>query len=550
MWDRRARQVADMSSAKFSRIVPTLAPADQKAAIRMRFRYDLPAFCRYCWPERFNLPFSDLHDELFERALKLGHWSDRRKTTRDAIAAPRGYAKSTISSFAVLAHSIVYGLDAYIVLLSAGQRLSFSLSRDLRNAFTSANSPLLDLYGPFDVTGAIGEFEVSVNGKLSVGVLAASFGSEVRGAKHPEQGIRPTRAVIDDGEKKDRVRNPVQRAIWWDFLTKDVLKLGPPNSGLACEVRGTILHSDSMLARCLKSPGWRSKRYQAIESWPDRMDLWERCGGYWKDLTLGESRQDAALAFYEANREDMDSGAVVLGDRSLFSLHEQIWAEGLASFLQEMQNDPVDPETSLFVLEQISRFRVTIDPIEGPVVIRDDGRVVRIADMKRTARWDPASGTVFGDFSAIAVIGRDKWGYGYVLDCWLKKAKPSAQLQAAWSLAERWGLNRISLESNGFQDLVAEPFMRERESRRERGKFWKLRIDEEPTTENKIARISSLEPDVSNGWLSFSTSLPHEALQQFADFPTADHDDAPDAIQWAWRESGGSPVVMGSKRIR
>ena len=566
-WERTARKTGELPADVFLERLAKTHGETRRALLRARFRYRLDEFCRYCWPERFNLPFSALHFDLFERA-DVGHWKDRREkhsTVRDAVAAPRGYAKSTISSFAEIVHAVVYDLEAYVVILSAGQRLAFGLSKDLRNAFKSSKkqkagdptTPLAALFGPFDVSGQVQEWEISVAGRPSVGFLAASFGGEVRGSKHPERGIRPTLVVIDDGEKRDRVRNPEQRSVWWDFLTKDVLKLGAREGGTVYKVRGTVLHTDSMLARLLKDPGWRSVKYKAILSWPERMDLWERCGSIWKDLTLGDVRERASRAFYDANREEMDLGVEVLdpGAETIFDLFVQIWGEGLAAFLQEKQNDPVDPTAQIFTPSKFARFRIEVDPVDGPVavVLDSEGKPTRrtlVRDMRRSARWDPATGSPHGDFAAIAVIGRDKWGYGYVLDCWMKKAKPTAQLDAAWSLAERWGLKRLSLESNGFQDLVAEPFRRQRAERREAGDFWQLTIDEEPSTDDKEARIATLEPDVTNGWLSFRLGLPVELDQQFGEFPTSAHDDGPDVVHGAWRVSGGSPVSMGQHRIR
>lgn len=552
-WDADARAIAALDAEEFLREIEDLDDADQAEALRMRFRYDLEGWCRYCWPDRFDLPFNALHRALF-KAADLRHWQERRaarQVVRDAVAAPRSYAKSTISSFALLVHAIVYDLEAYIILLSTDQRLSFGLSRDLRNALLAPDSPLAGLYGPFKVTGVVSEWEVSVRGRPTIAVLASSFGGSVRGAKHPTRGIRPTRVVIDDGEHKDRVRNPDQRRIWWDFLTKDVLKLGDRKGGAVYEVRGTVLHTDAMLARLMADPGWRSSRWKAIISWPDRPEFWERCGAIWKDLTLGEYREPAARAFYEAHREEMDAGVEVLdpGAEGIFELYQQIWGEGLASFLQEKQNDPVDPTTAIFVPEKFARCRVVTDR-RGLVVVTPTGRQVPVRDLRLRARWDPATGTPHGDYASIAVLGRDSYGYTFVLECWMAKAKPSGQIEAAWRIAERWGLKRMSLESNGFQELVLEPFARQRRERQELGQYWQLSILEEPTSENKEGRIASLEPDTTNGWLMFSDLVPQEVLLQFGEFPSGSHDDGPDAIQWAWKELGGSPVAMGQTRLQ
>jgi len=552
-WRARARRVADLEPAAFlARWRSLPRTADQDAAMRLRCRYDLETFCRYCWPDRFDLPFNEFHLGLFTQAAETIPWSEGRPKRRDAVAAPRGYAKSTISTFAVLAHAIVYGLDEYLVIISSGQRLARALSKDLRAAFSDPAAPLARLFGPFEVTGGVDEWEVSVRGAPSVGVLAASFNTDVRGSKHPTRGIRPTRVVIDDGEKKDRVRNPEQRGIWWSTLTKDILKLGPRNGGDIVEVRGTILHPDSMLANLMDRAGWSSQLWKAIISWPERTDLWERCGRVWMNLRLGDRREEAARAFYEANRAEMDKGVEVLDPDvdDIYTLYTQIWTEGLASFLQEKQNDPIDPQAQIFISGRFARCRVERLPDGSHVIVAADGTRIKASDCRARAYWDPATGTPGGDYAVIVVVLRDQYGYGYVVDAWMRKAKASEQCEAAWVLAEKWRLSTIILESNGFQDLVAEPWPRARKARREAEQWWQTTITEQATTSDKEARIASLEPVTSAHWIQFAEHLPQVLFQQFDQFPTADHDDGPDGVQAAWAASGGSPISMGEERIR
>ena len=54
--------------------------------------------------------------------------------------------------------------------------------------------------------------------------------------------------------------------------------------------------------------------------------------------------------------------------------------------------------------------------------------------------------------------------------------------------------------------------------------------------QNKEDRIATLEPAIANGWLAFNEKdLPGEFWTQFRQFPSADHNDAPDAVQGAVR---------------
>ena len=54
--------------------------------------------------------------------------------------------------------------------------------------------------------------------------------------------------------------------------------------------------------------------------------------------------------------------------------------------------------------------------------------------------------------------------------------------------------------------------------------------------QNKEDRIETLEPAIANGWLAFNQrDLPPEFWTQFRQFPSADHNDAPDAVKGACR---------------
>jgi predicted phage terminase large subunit-like protein len=240
----------------------------------------------------------------------------------------------------------------------------------------------------------------------------------------------------------------------------------------------------------------------------------------------------------------MDAGAEVLDPvaEPLFRLHEYIWSDGLASFLREKQNEPRDPSAALFDTAKFARCRL-VKTARGMGIHGAHGKVVLLKDCRLYGRWDPSMGLPDGDWAALVVIARDSDHYGYLLDARMVRLKPSYQLVAFWNLVDRWyehGFRRCSLESNGFQALIAEEFRRQREERKKAGKPWQVQVDEEPSTTDKEVRISALEPSVTNGWLQFAEDLPDVLFQQFDGFPGGDHDDGPDAVEGAWARSGAA----------
>ena len=308
-----------------------------------------------------------------------------------------------------------------------------------------------------------------------------------------------------------------------------------------------------MLAKLLKDAGWKSSFYQAVEGWPERVDLWDRCGRIWKDLDLGdiETRLECALAFYQANKAEMDRGAKVLDESALpiFRCYEAIWAGGLRSFLREYQNQPTSDGASAFNSARFRRFHLH----QGWIIV--DGRQrCKLSELRISLRLDPIPGKELGgldedgpgagDRAAIAVVGRDAQGYAYVLAIWRKRCRDSVQLAMLWSLAEQWACKnpcKATIESNGFQRLLGRSFRTQQKERREAGKYWQVAVEDDTSTTDKNDRIASLEVPAENGWLLFNESIPPDAMQEFDDFPNGDHDDGADAVEGALRNSGPPP---------
>lgn len=453
-----------------------------------------------------------------------------------------------------MVHALAYGLDQVGAVLSAEQGLAFGISDHIKAMFTDKDSEFCRLFGPFSIKGGPSKWWGSGPGLPLFGLVARSMNSQMRGANI--RGLRPTRFLLDDCERPDKVRNKKQRDKDEQFLQDDVIKAGPIEPCSVFDWVGTVLHTDAVIARNLKSPAWVGRKYQAIVQWPDRTDLWDRARRIYLDLDLGEEpiRRSCAQAFYKSNREEMDAGAQVLDEVAapLFDLYLEIWSNGLRSFMRERQNDPRNPDDQLFVSEEFRRFDLVERFGEFVIVTHPDSqgrrREVKLSETRRTLRWDPSMGGSGADYAAVASLARDATGYTYVLGVWMRRARPTAQVSAVWAEAQRFEIHRGSLESNGFQALLDREFRRQRAEREAQGRFFKLVLDLSPSTTNKEERIAGLEVQAANGWLLFNSDIPQPVLSQFDDFPNGDHDDGPDAVEGGFARIGsGSPrmVKMG-----
>lgn len=574
-WHRLAWSYAQLPRDTFIDIVSGFSEADYQEAMRMRFRYDRGWFLKFFWPDIYGLPFNDFH--LWALSRRKRHWKLRAYEDDAAelwvTAAPRGNGKSALITRGECCHDTVYGLEGYTVIVAAGLREgSIPLVETIKMMLTT-NTRLAEFYGPVTWQRHGEQRGITVGDNPPVGFFARSFTTQVRGTAFGEQ--RPTKFIIDDGEHPKRVLNPDNRSADDRFLREDILKAGPPEGGLFVDWVGTILHRDAQLPNLLRNRAWKkpnihlpngqtSDVWKAIWQWPKRMDLWQQCQDIWADLTNPNSQADAK-AFYLENREAMDEGAVVMDPRTwpLFKLFLQIWAEGLQSFLKERQNDTRIAEYTYFEPNKFRTFDVQKDNFKGRYVTVTSPRFGEVksyvSDMTLVGYLDPVPGKDLanlgdgnsagaGDFAAFAVLGKDRFGYVYVLDTWLGRARDSEQLAKVWEMCEEWGVTKVGIESNNFARLITRDFRRSKKERAEAGKYAKVTFLDDHVQDRKEDRIASLQPPmVENGWLRMNNTLMGtpanrpELILQFEDFPNGSHDDGPDAISSAYRLLGGSP---------
>jgi len=549
-------EITEQSTEQFSALWNGLDPGDQESIVgraiaQARYQRHEDEFCVAMFPDRFEYGWSPLHLDLLGRASSKRFWRDRLAVRNRATAAPRSNAKSTLVSYADVVHDVCYGFERFVVIVSTTAALSEELVKDLYETFTSPDAypDLHALYGPFKVKGGETAFVVRCPSGDPAGtrIWPTSVNGTIRGQKHA--GIRPTRVILDDYEHPKRVLSPAQRDFGWSFLTKDVMKAG--RRGTIYDIVGTVLHDDSVLARVLRRPEWVARKWKAMISPPTNEALWEKCRMIWAALD-NPDRETDALAFYEANRAEMDAGAEVLWEegRPLWVLMCAKWSDP-AAFNSEDQNEPRDPSRMFFDVSAFVRCRwdaraKVVTPRRWDVTagVWKDGDPIPLSGLRIGIWHDRAKGGATNDYPATAVVARDRAGYAYVLHVDLTREPTSGQRARIWRIWESFmGARsvRVGCDDTGQTEVFAgESWDRDREDRRKRGAIWNLNIESFTLSEEKNARINSQEPDAKNGWLQFASDLPSEVWDQYRDHPRATNDDAPDAIEradWLIRDS-------------
>lgn len=464
---------------------------------------------------------SALHEYLYERLPKMVASISGQ---RDALAAPRGEAKSTKISMSFVLWCLVTGLKWYpIIIMDA-----FEQAAEMLEAIKAELEANPRLQGDFpEATGQGKVWRVGVITTAN-GRKVEAFGSnkKIRGRRHGPH--RPDLAIMDDIENDENVLTPAQRDKLQNFVTKGVLSLGPPDDSMDAIIVGTVLHYDSVLARFLKNPLWNHKVFRAVMQWPERMDLWDQFEELLLNADNPQAAEAAAMGFYRDNQADMDRGAQVSWPavRPLVRLMIKRAREGHQAFDSEQQNDPVSGEDAPFA--NSIRFWVN-----------------RLADWIFYGACDPSLGKAGNsrDPSAIGVGGFNRTtGILDVVEAKIRKRTPDRIISDIVEMQREYACIVWGVESVQYQEFLRTELIK-------RSAALGVPVPARgllPSTD-KLLRIEALQPHMHNGLLRLHSSQ-STLIDQFKHFPRADHDDGPDmvAMLWMLAITGGMAVAMQS----
>jgi hypothetical protein len=339
-------------------------PERREAAI------DDPAlFLKTYFPTRFYNPWAIHHLEMIraiEHAAKFG--GDQ------AIAAPRGDGKTEICT-AMIVWAILAGFVRCPVIVASTAEFAKGIFKEIKLHFESndllqADFPEVCDYVR-DLDGAPSRANKQHNGGKKTRIVwtqdkvvlpnvdGSSYGGVTivyRGLDSAIRGIRPRPdfVLIDDPETKESAKSDSQIADRTLAIERDIAGLSGPDKSLARVMLTTIQNR-----RCLSyvftdpkvKPSWHGRRFKALVKEPDNTELWEEYIALRQQDQQNEDKAtDNAGAFYLANREAMDAGAVMGNPyrikpgsiSALQTFYNQVADNGIGFALSELQNDPED----------------------------------------------------------------------------------------------------------------------------------------------------------------------------------------------------------------
>jgi predicted phage terminase large subunit-like protein len=433
-----------------------------------------------------------------------------------AIAAPRSHAKSTIITNIFPLWCICYAEDVekrYWLLIADKQDNARRFLDVIKSEME--DNPLLiadfgKLKGP-----TWNSLEIITSNQVKI--QAAGGGEGLRGLRYGSE--RPN-VICDDIESDESTSTPERIDKMYNWLLRTVAPLGDPKK-MKFFVVGTVIHFGSVLNTLINQHGdFESFRYQAIETFPDRMDLWNEFERIYHSRDEGENPMEAsriarqkALDYYKENYAEMNEGSKVLWPERMDLLSLMIIrATNRLAFGSEYQNLPIDENSRIFKkIWYYTPEDVSLDELD----------IFGACDpsLGKTKRADP---------SVILTLGRHrKTGILYVLDTDRKRRTPDQTIQDIFNKASIYEYLNFNIETIAFQQMFKDEVTKRSA---EQGVY--LPVREFKSTVKKEVRISALEPLVSNGQVRFLATQ-KDLIEELERFPKSSTDDLLDGLNMA-----------------
>jgi predicted phage terminase large subunit-like protein len=437
------------------------------------------------FPERFHLPFAEnIHGKIFDLID-----NDDNKV---AIAAPRGWGKTSIVALALMARYILFRHTGFICYINKSHDAASLQTENLRRELVS-NRMIKYFFGDFrqrDVS--IKEFEEVFSKKAWVAydtlVWPRGAGQQVRGVLFKND--RPGLIIIDDLEDPQKVNNDEIREGWYEWLYADVIKALPRMGEAAKHAKivyiDTLKHEDSVLQKLLNSPEWKSVRLEA-------------CDDNFKS-TAPDFISDADIA--KEWQQHVDAGQTDV-------------------FFRELRNLPISTKDSSFRQEYFHYYNLPPDrPVREGDLKTYDASLQQSNHIETVVLLDPAKTVkIHSAESAILGIGIDLASAKvYVRDAISEKMYPDEIYDALFGMGQMLGAKVLGIEETSLNEFIKQPIKNEMFRR---GSFFELVWLKARGGMKKEYRVKELVPYYRGGYIYHNASCAYikKLEQQLLMFP-------------------------------
>ena len=458
----------------------------QQQALK-KLRANLGLFGRTMFPTAIAKAVPPFHHEIYRNL------ADEAKK-RVLIAAPRGTAKSTVTSLILPLHRIAFkpsASDLFIVIVSESQSQSINfLSRIKYHLINSQNfKEMFGDYGPETAKRWTNNDIVLANGSR---IIAVGTGQRVRG--FIEGDTRPNLIIVDDYESELNAATSEARAKNRKWITEAVIPSLSDDGRIV--MIGTVIYEDCFLYWAKESPVWKVLWYSIYDD--DGKSIWEE--------RFPEDRIQSIKQEFES-------------------------VGNLNGFYQEYMNEAQSPDNAPFKPQYIKLHHFVFSHNDGESILigKSGGKSIK-KPVNVYCGIDPASSlSKRSDFFVIATVALDADSNIYILDILRDKIDPAYQPEEIIKVFKKYHPKRMTIETVGYQEAL-------------RTNVRKMMLEENlyipglekgiKPRQRKSERLLSLVAPLAKGEFYFRPEDLH-AQQEFLSYPRGKHDDILDAIYYA-----------------
>ncbi len=423
------------------------------------------------FPERFTMPFAEnVHGEIFKRIDSASN--------KVAIAAPRGWGKTSIVALALMARWILFRHTGFICYINKSHDAASLQTENLRRELVT-NREIRAFFGNFkqrDVNNS--EFDEVFSKKAWVAydtlVWPRGAGQQVRGVLFKND--RPGLIVIDDLEDPQKIENEEIRKSWYEWLYADVIKAVPRlHKNWKIVYIDTLKHEDSVLQKLLDSPEWDSVRLEA-------------CDDNFKSTAPHFMSDEDVMHEWQ---QHVDAGQTDV-------------------FFRELRNLPISTKDAAFQQQYFRYYNLPLDQAAKENDLKKyDVEVQQDRNIETVVLLDPAKTVkIHSAESAIIGVGIDLASARlYIRDAISEKMYPDEIYDALFGMSTMLGAKVIGIEETGLAEFIKQPIKNEMFRR---GTFfelvWLKARGGSASEKGKPQRIRELVPYYRGGYIYHNAS--------------------------------------------
>ena len=435
--------------------------------VLLRCRSSTQVTAKTFFPDRFWAEFAEnVHGEIFDRIDS--------KSNKDAIAAPRGWGKTSIVALALMARYILFRLCPFIVYINKSETAAIMQTENLKRELMS-NNTIKAFFGNVRARAANrDEIEEQFSKKAWVAfdtfILPRGAGQQVRGVLFKND--RPGLIIIDDLEDKKKVMNEELRKELKTWLYSDVIEAVPQlHMNWKIVYIDTLKHEAALLQHLLGAEDWNSIRLESCDD-----DLKSVAPHFVPDHVIA-AKWDAAVKAGETD-----------------------------TFYQEHRNLPISSKDAAFRAEYFKYYNMPHEKVgtENDLALFD-AEIQADKSIESVVILDPAKTVkVHSSESSIIGIGIDlRSARLYIRDAISEKLYPDEIYDALFGMGKRLDAKVLGIEETSLNEFIKQPIKNEMFRR---GDFFELIWLKARGGMKKELRVKELVPYYRGGYIYHNAS--------------------------------------------